>query len=315
MGKGTWSYVIATLVTGIVGTLLVYRACPWKVKFEYDGKVAREILRFGVPFQFQILVNQLGDWVIPMFVGPRFGPSAVGLLTWSAANGKKPIILIDNVTRVAFPHFSRIQDDRAEVERTVARYLSAMLAGSALWFALLLVAGPALIQWIYSGKWIGATTTLALYSLMLSFEIISFVTSVALNGIGKVKFLAKVALGRSLLYIAGSIPLVLLVGYNGVPIAILISQFLTVPWAFSGLGPGSLQRTMRPIAWVLIPTIISVGVGLAARQIALPPPTQSLFLSAVVATVYAATAWSVGPEWLRAMVWSQVARLRNRITQ
>jgi PST family polysaccharide transporter len=312
LGKGTWSFVIAVLVQGLVGTALVYRACPWKVRLAFDARIAREILRYGIPFQVQVLFNQMGDWVIPLFVGSRLGPSAVGLLTWASANSKKPLILVDNVMRVAFPHFSRIQNDRAEVERTVARYLVGMLAIGTLWFVILLVAGPALVPWIYSGKWEGATATLAIYGLALAFDIISIVMAIALNALGNPGYVAKVVLVRSVLYMVLSVPLVLRIGYNGVAAAFLISQTLCIPWIFGGLGSGSLRRVMAPSAWLLLPTAFSIAIGFAGRQIALPPAAQSLFLVSLVISIYSAVAWFVGPDWLRTGIRSRIQRGTRR---
>jgi O-antigen/teichoic acid export membrane protein len=303
LGKGTWSYIIAMLAQGVVGTFLVYRACPWKIRFAFDARVARNILRYGIPFQMQILFNQMGDWVIPLFVGSRLGSSAVGLLTWSSANSKKPLMLVDNVMRVAYPHFSRLQDDRPEVERTLRRYLEGMLLMSAFWFAVLFVAGPALVRGIYQYKWEGAITTLAIYAATMAFDIITMVLATALNAIGNVNFMTRIALARSVLYMLFSVPFVFKIGYNGVPFAILCAQSLIIPWAFRGLGPGSLQRVMGPILWVLIPLAGSIAAGLAARSalvaLHMIAPIQAIALIALLSVIFCACGWPVSPVWLR----------------
>jgi O-antigen/teichoic acid export membrane protein len=103
-GYGVWSFVVAALVRGIVGTGLAFAAAPWRVRFAFDRTVARRILRFGAPFQLQSVIHQLGGWVTPLFVGTLIGPGAVGYLTWASSNGRKPLMLVDNVMRVAFPH-------------------------------------------------------------------------------------------------------------------------------------------------------------------------------------------------------------------
>jgi O-antigen/teichoic acid export membrane protein len=317
MHKGTWSFVIAVLAQGLIGTILVYRACPWKVRLAFDARIARDILRYGIPFQVQMLFNQIGDWVIPLFVGSRLGPSAVGLLTWSSANSKKPLMVVDNITRVAFPHFSRIQHDQNEVERTLIRYLTSMLMLGSCWFALLVVAGPALVRGIYLNKWEGAILTLAIYAGSMLFDIICFVMAVSLNALGKVAFLARIALARSVLYMALSVLFVYRLGYNGVPVALLTAQAIVIPWIFNGLGAGSLRRVMVPNLWLVGPTAISLGVGLAVRAglqpLDLPPLIQATILIPVLLFAYGLAAWPLSPAWLRNSIGTRLHSLLQKI--
>ena len=102
-------------------------------------------------------------------------------LSWSAAHGKKPLMLVDNVMRVTFSHLSRVQDDRGEVERLMVRYLTYLLLPAGLWFAVLLVSAPALVEWIYTGKWTPAVPALILFALATSLDVIVWVVSVSLR--------------------------------------------------------------------------------------------------------------------------------------
>src|SRR5207248_493176 len=106
--------------------------------------------------------------------------------------GKKPLMLVDNVMRVSFPHFSRIQHDRSEVERTLVKYLTYLLFASGLWFSLLLVAGPSLIRLIYTPKWAPAVPALILFSAGVCFEVVGWVAGLSLNGLGAVSFTTRI---------------------------------------------------------------------------------------------------------------------------
>lgn len=305
-GYGVWSFVWATLARGVLGTLLVFLAAPWRVRLAFDRQISREILRFGLPFQLQNIATQACGWIIPFLVGPLIGPQAVGYLMWATSNGRKPLVIVDNVIRVAFPHFSRIQDDRAEVERTLTRYLTFLLLASSFWFAVIMVAGGPLVTWIYTDKWMPAATALKLAAALLSFDIISCFVIVTLNSLNLVRFGTRTLVLRAFVYNALSIPLVLVMGFNGVALGYLLGCIVIVPCLFQGLGRGALTRILAPAAWILVPTAVSTGVGCLALQIWLPVGAQAVLLVAVTTFVYLAAAWLCAPSWV-------TAGLRNKL--
>ena len=302
-GYGIWSLFWAVLTRSLLGTILVYLAAPWRVGFRFDRGVAKGILRYGLPFQLQEITNHSSDWVIPVLAAARIGPQAVGLLTWASSNGKKPLILVDNVMRVAFPHFSRIQDDRAEVERTLTRYLTYLLIPSGVWLAELLTAGPSLVVWIYSDKWIAGIPALMLYGAALCFEVINAAVAVTLNSLGLVRITTRAILLRSLTLMGFSIFFMFLIGYNGIPLAYLVAYALTVPFLYAGLGDGALRRIVTPIIWILIPIVVSTVVGLAVVQIPLLAGPRSLITTIAVCLVYLSITLIAGPNWLASSFW------------
>jgi PST family polysaccharide transporter len=298
LGHGVWSFGVAALVRGVLGTVLVYLAAPWPVRLKLDRRVTREILGFGVPFQLQILANQAGNWVTPLFVGTVVGTQGVGFLTWASSNARKPLLLVDNVMRVAFPHFSRIQDDREEVERLLVRYLTYLLLPAGAWFAVLLVAGHSLVIAIYSEKWSPAVFALILFALALFVDVIQWVFAVTLNSLGLVKSSTRILLVRNALSIAISIPLVLAVGFNGVPVAYLAAGVIIGPWFLVALGRELGQRVMRALLWIFVPLIAGVLAGIPILLPSLPTSVRAVSASFLVLTAYGAAAWLKKPQWL-----------------
>ena len=303
-GHGVWSFVWATLARGTLGTLLIYIAAPWRIRLAFDSAAAREILRFGIPFQAQALTNQLGAWVTPLLVGSLIGPGAVGMLTWASSNGKKPLVLVDSVMRVAFAHFARIQNDPDAIERILIRYLTGMLLVSGLWFEILLVAGLPLVQWIYTAKWVAAVPALILSGAALLLDVVSMVTCVTLNAVGKVNKTTQIVLTRALIHVAFSVPLVLLIGFNGVPIAYLFNLGLTLPLMLRSLGAGMSRRVFAALVWLLIPICAAALLGSALIQglshlTRLPLAGQAITAIGIVSAIYLMSALFAAPMWLK----------------
>lgn len=308
-GFGVWSFVWATLARGVIGTAIVYATAPWKVRFAFDVDTAREILRFGIPFQLGAIAHNIGGWITPTLVGGMIGPHAVGYLSWASSNGKKPLLLVDNVMRVSFPHFSRIQDDRDEVERLMSRYLTYLLLMSGLWFSLLLVAGPSVVRLVYTSKWLPAVPALVLNAFVLSLDVVVWVVSVSMNACGLVRLAADRAVIRTVAHIVLSIPLVLWLGFNGVPIAYLAMMILTFRWTFRGLGDGAMGRIMRPVLWLLIPAACASAIGMASLQLHVPLIARCFLSTVTVGVAYAIVTFLASPPWLKQSITSRLGSL------
>lgn len=298
-GSGVWSFVWATMARGVLGTALVYRAAPWRMRLGFDGPTAWQILRFGVPFQLASLANQFGGWVTPLVVGAWIGPQAVGFLSWASSNGKKPLVLLDNAMRVAFPHFSRLQEDRGEVDRLLTRYLNYLVLVAGWWFVVLLAAGPSLVEWIYTDKWKPAVPALTLCAASVSFEAIGWVAGAALMGLGMVKIATQIVLVRSVLCCLLGVVLVRLIGFNGVPLAGLITSAAVLPWMLEALGKGTMQRALGSLVWGLLPVLAGALVGELTVRADFSPPGRALFSTTAVSSAYLAAAWLTAPSWLK----------------
>jgi len=298
-GYGVWSFAVATLTSGLLSVLLMYLVAPWRVRFGFDKKVAKDILRFGIPFQLQNIASQAGGWLTPFVVGRLIGTEAVGYLSWSSSQANKPLVIVENILRVAFPHFARIQDNRSEIERLVSRYLSYLLLLSGLWFVILLLAGPLLVRWIYTEKWLPAVPAMVLYAAAISFHLVIWLTGIALNSCGLVGLNTRLVLLRTVGQIVLGIPLVFFTGYIGVPIAYLLVEMAMMPWVISSLGRGAAGRILKPLSWVLISITFGILAGSTILLTSFPLYVKAVITSVAACMAYLGTFWIVGPQWLK----------------
>jgi len=305
LGYGIWSLIWAVLARGLIGTILVYLAAPWRIRLCFDTTIAKSTLRYGVSFQAQQIVLHAADWISPVLVASRIGPQAVGYLTWASSNGQKPLILVDNAMRVAFSHFSRIQHNRQDVERTLTRYLTCLLLPAGLWLAVLFVSGPALVAWIYSNKWTVAVPLLDVFAVALCLDVVVWVTRTSLNSLGLVDQATRAIMARTFVHVVFGTLLVLRIGYIGVAFSYVASLAVIIPILFRALGPGTLRRVLAPLVWIIIPATVSMLAGKAAGQVSAPVAMQAIFTTAAVSLTYLLTAWIASPPWLSkaVMVW------------
>jgi teichuronic acid exporter len=296
---GVWSYIYAILGSAALGSSLLYFSAPWKIRFAFNSKTALEILRFGIPFQFQQLSMAIGGLVTPVFVGTLIGPQAVGYINWASANGKKPFILVDNIVRVAFPHFSRIQNQPDEVQRILKGYLTWVLLMSAYWVAILVGAGHALVGTIYGNKWTPAVTALQWSGLILVVDVTFFMVMTTINSTGRIAEVTRAVLYRQVLNFVLSVVLVYKIGFIGVIIGNFSSGLVTLPILLKVYGYGRSKDILFGLAWILIPTGASVAAAAVLPTVGLSSPVKAIAQASVVTIVYAVTAWLVSPSSVR----------------
>ena len=272
LGYGVWSLIYAALFKGIIGTLLMYAVGPWPIRLAWNTRTAVELIRFGLPFQLQQLVNALSGWVTPLVVGVFIGPAAVGYLTWASSNGRKPLVVAENVRRVAFPHLSRLQDAPNEFARVVARYLGLLLALAGFWLAVMVTAAAPAVVWIYTDKWSPAVPALVIFALALALDVACIIGGTALNSLGQVGLSTRIVAVRTTVNIALAVGLVFLIeasfpgqGFLGVALAYVASTGLMAVWCTLALRHRLGVSPVAGLAWLAAPLVGGIVAGVAAR--------------------------------------------------
>jgi O-antigen/teichoic acid export membrane protein len=309
MGFGVWSLVGAVMVKSVLGVVLVYLVAPWPVRFRIDGPLAKEMLRFGLPFQVNRVLGNMRNWVTPTLVATLVGPAAVGFLTWASANGRKPLQMAQNVIRVSLPHFSRIQDNLDEVQDILSRYVVYFALLGGFWVAILFTNGQDLVAWIYTAKWLPAMPALVLYAVLLNINAVSWSVKTALSATGQVRkvmnntlytTVVSMVLSFSLVYglnqMGGSVARF---AFIGVPIAEIISLALTTPQQVRLLGKGANRKVFGAAFWVLVPVLASSVAGKLLLMLSMPVPVRAVLGTLCTTLVYAAVAWLLAPAWLK----------------
>lgn len=188
-GFGILSFAWAVLARGIVGLIAIYILRPWLPGFAFSRNSLKKLLSFGVPYQANTVLATLKDDGMTIILGGILGPAGVGLLGWAQKWGQAPLrFFMDHVIKVTFPAFSRMQDAKEQLKRSVDRsiFFICFLVFPSL--AGLLVLAPILVQIIprYE-KWVPALIPLGLIAVNTVFAAVTTQLTNLLNSIGRVK--------------------------------------------------------------------------------------------------------------------------------
>jgi len=188
-GFGIRSFTYAVLARGVVGLVAIYILRPWLPGFAFSKKSLKKLLTFGIPYQLNTFLATIKDDGMTAFLGGILGASGVGLLGWAQKWAYTPLrLFMDHVLKVTFPAFSRMQDEKAHLKRSVTRsifFVCFLVFPSVIGLVIL---APMVIKVIprYE-KWTPALIPLYLISINTIFAAATTQLTNLLNSIGKIK--------------------------------------------------------------------------------------------------------------------------------
>ncbi len=225
---GVTAYTVAVLARALAGTSLMYILAPIKIGLGISKASFRQLINFGVPFQINSILALLKDRLVPLVVAGMVGPLGVSYITWSMSIAFMSLEVMNNMSRVMFPAFARMQHDHDGLKQTLERtiFLTCLLFYPAL-FGTLAVA-PSLVDHVVSSKWLPALPLIYLFAVNVFWAALSTSFTNFLNAVGKIGITLKLMVMWTIL--EWSLVPLLTLNYNiyGVPLAQAIISFTSL---------------------------------------------------------------------------------------
>ncbi len=170
-GMGAMSLGVGRLVGAIAGASLFLFWEP--VRFGFDRRLARELLKFGLPLAGSSLVVFAVVYVDQFIVGSVIGPVALGFYVLAFNVSQWPVNIFSRPVRDVSPAaFARLQGDRPALRKA---FLSSVGLLTAITLPVCLVvsgaAGP-IVKVIYGPEWTQAATALAWLGVLAGLRIL-----------------------------------------------------------------------------------------------------------------------------------------------
>jgi O-antigen/teichoic acid export membrane protein len=246
-----WGRVAGSVVTGII----MVACAPFLGRPRFDRRVARELLRFGMPLAFSALLAEAVLNVDYIVVGSVLSVSALGIYLLAFNLSSWPVSIVGQaIARVSFAGFSHLAHDTG---RLVAGFLRSIgVAASAVIPLVVLVAVGAsdIVEIVYGSEWLPAVVAvrflIVLGGLRVLFELATEV--IAVDDRPGITLVIRIG------WFVALVPALILGaergGIEGVGIAhLLVAGVLVAPWTVlelkrSGVPPIGLARALlRPV--------------------------------------------------------------------
>ena len=232
-GFGVTSFSFAVLGRGVVGLIAMYLVYPWRPSLGIHKPSLKHLLSFGLPYQVNTFLAVLKDDGMTIILTKIIGTQGLGYIGRASRWAGLPLrIVMDNLTKVSFPTFARLQHDKERLSRAVEISLKYMCL---LAFPILIGMGFLALPMIgliprYS-KWLPAIIPLYIYLYNSAWASLSTSLTNLLNATGHIKSTFKLMLMWTGLTWATMPFFAIKFGYTGVAYAtgiIATSSVLTI---------------------------------------------------------------------------------------
>lgn len=222
-GMGITSFTWGVVVRAVLGTITMYIVSPWKIRIHFSKSVAKKLLKFGIPFQLNGFIALVKDDLLTVFLGKVLPFAEVGYIGWAKKWAEVPLRLImDNVIRVTFPAYSRLQESTEHLRLAVEKTLFGLsITIFPISVGLLFFVRPLIGIIPKYAKWEPALFAFYLLTVTAIFASFSTPLTNALNAIGKIKVTLSLMVMWTALTWVFTVTLIRLLGFNGVPVAFL----------------------------------------------------------------------------------------------
>lgn len=153
-GYGVWSLVAQQVANSLVRTLMSWLLNSWRPSWLFDLAALKDMFRFGSGMAASVLLNTVFGNLYPLVIGKLFPAAQLGYYNRAQTlEGITSTTLSSVVSRVAFPVFSKLQDDPVRLRNGLRRAMRtlAFLQFPAM-LGLAAVAEP-LVLFLLTDKW------------------------------------------------------------------------------------------------------------------------------------------------------------------
>ncbi len=287
-GAGAWSIVLGYLAGNLLKSaaswiLVSYR--PSRNIFRFDGGTAGPLLRYGVVAAGNGLLLSFVFNVDYLIVGSALGERALAFYTLAFRLPQMAIINVFQVlSSVAFPMFSRTQDDPARLQRGYLTSLRVQTLYGVGAGVALAVAAPLVVEVVFgTPKWTPAIVPLQALALYASFRSLGIGAIDLYRGTGR----PGLGLASSVVRLAVLLPALIVATHWGIE---------TVSWVQAGVAlvlalgmqvvaTRLIELPLRSLAGALWPSLVvgcAVAVGAGAARLWMPGPALGRLIAAGV---------------------------------
>jgi teichuronic acid exporter len=160
-GLGVWSLVGLGLSRELVRAAGAWILVGWRPSGRFSKARAASMWAYSGRLLYASLFHRVVTNLYSILIGRIYAPAALGLYTRAIGLQSLPTGLIAGIVqRVAFPLFSRNQDNRALLLRTLRRQIRLLVLATSAAMGLLAAVAADLVPWLLGNHWAGTVPLL-----------------------------------------------------------------------------------------------------------------------------------------------------------
>lgn len=230
---GVASYAWAILASSLVGLPLYYLLSPWLPSLGIIPQKAKQMIFYGLAYQGKSILAVIKDDLLTFFLAGKVGSAGVGYWGWAQRWSYFPFrFIVDSVTKVTFPAYARVQQDK-EILRTAVE--KSLFGVSSTLFPVLTAMTFLVPNFVANfsqyQKWQPALPSFYFLASAAAVSGLSNILINTLDATGRVKTTLRLMIMWIVLTWGLTIPSISLMGFTGISVAtflVSLSIVLTV---------------------------------------------------------------------------------------
>ncbi|MEJ5961302.1 MOP flippase family protein [Pedobacter immunditicola] len=259
-GFGVWAIVSQIYTTLIVNTILNYFQIKWLPTFTLKKIYIRELIKFGLPLLADQSISYWARNIDNLLVGRVLGKDVLGYYNKGYNLMLLPVRQLTNtLTKVLFPSFSLIQDDREKIASIYLK-ISGVVAFIAfpLMMSLSMLAEP-LILIVYGENWRPVIPIFKVLSILGMFQALAALSGNIYLALGKPKLMFQIGLFSRTITILGLVSGLYYSGLMGMIYGYCISSAIIFLPELFFIGK-LLELSLKTIIFNFIPYLLIANV-------------------------------------------------------
>lgn len=298
LGMGAWALVGQMVASAVLSVLLLWWVSPWRPSRSFSREHFRELFGFGVHVVGSDILSFVSRNIDNLLIGVVLGTVSLGYYAVAYRILTVTQTLLVNVARkIAFPAFSRLQDDPQRLVRAYYRVTRGVSVIILPGYVGLAVAAPELIVTVFGSRWAPSAQVAAMLFLIGPVLTVQAFAGSLLNAAGFPQVVLRFRLITSVTNVIGFI-IAVQFGILAVAAAFVIRGYLLMPlilyWMrrYASVPP---IEYLRQLVGVSLSTALMAAAMLGIKAVLADEP-PSLVLAAEVAVgavTFVAALWYV----------------------
>jgi PST family polysaccharide transporter len=293
VGFGVWSLVVQTVLGSFVTSVGLVALSGYRPGFAVSSDRFGALFASSRHFLGISLLGFLNQRTDDFLVGGVLGSVVLGIYSVAYRVLTVMIDVVSTTARsVAFPVFSRVQDERARLSRaysSVLRMASAVAFPAFMW---VLAAAPETVRVVFGAKWDAAVPVMRILCLFGPLQLVAQLNGALLQSVGRARLVFRLMVAGTALQVVAFV-IAVPYGISWVAASYVIRAYLTV-WPGLIVAARAVDATVREqmagVVAPLVSSLVMVGAVLAAHTAlhALSAGPRLLVLLVVGAATYLA---------------------------
>ncbi|GAA3172064.1 lipopolysaccharide biosynthesis protein [Blastococcus jejuensis] len=313
-GAGVWALVGQSGTQALVSAVLVWRMSAWRPTRQVSREAFAELRRFGGPVLAVNVLQSVRDRLEQFLLGALLGVTALGY--WTVAVRLLALLVDVSVAvldSVALPVFAAARTSADRFRRAFEYALSATQVLLVPALALLAVASPVLLPWLFGAQWDASIPPAQVLCLAYGIAGLGYFNRAALlshgrSGVELALTAASLTVHLALVVLVAPLGLTALAwAFAGEAVFTVLLGAVTLRGAL-GIGPATWGRPSLVVGGGLLAVAAALG---AMRALSLGPVAGVVTGGAVTVVVLGLGLWLTNAPLLRQLA-DDVGRLRGR---